>query len=413
MTSIRFRKTAADGLSRRRARRSRGHCATLSPGVLVGGRFRVCFKVATGGMGEVWSGEHCTTGMRVALKTLLPELSKSHEAALRFKREAELLGRVRSDRVARVVDFVIEPERGPVLVTEFVDGRSLAAILVSERLRVEEAVELGIEIAIALRELHRAHIVHRDLKPGNVILQPPEDGRMRAVLVDLGVSRLVLQGTDDDRDELTAITQTQVVLGTMAYMAPEQILRAREATEAADLYALGAILFRSVTGRQVFSGLPTAHLVQAKLRLAAPRLETGRTDRIASGFQAVVSRALESDPVGRYTTADEMLTDLLRLRALRDTGCMRADGSCGPSPRLLERRSPGRTTYVAIVTLALAAGGAGLSFARTMPSPSSSRTKIETESTKTRIVPPNDVVAEDSARRTYSPASRLSYVEVQ
>jgi len=318
-------------------------------------------KIATGGMGEVWAGEHCTTGMRVALKTLLPELAKSREVALRFRREAELLGRLRSDRVARVIDFLVDPKHGPVLVTEFIEGRSLADVLLTERLSLEDAVDLGIEIAGALRELHRAHIVHRDLKPGNIILQPLEDGRSRAVIVDLGVSRLVSHGDENDGDEFTAITETQMVLGTIAYMAPEQIVKARDATQAADLYALGAILYRTVTGRQVFGGPTQAHVARAKLLLVAPRLDTKRTDRLARGFEEIVSRALRSTPAGRYATADEMLADLVRLREVGGIGRPRTHAPRHPlrrmGARMGERPLLWRAAGVAVVTAALMAGG--------------------------------------------------------
>ena len=172
---------------------------------------------------------------RSATSRLLESWGSSVFRATRIPvREADLLGRVRSDRVSRVIDFFVDPDYGPVLVTEFIEGRSLADVLMTERMGVEEAVELGIEIATSVRELHRAHIVHRDLKPGNLILERQQEGRRRAVIVDLGVSRLVSYGDEGDHDDLTAMTETQVVLGTVAYMAPEQILKAREATEAAD-----------------------------------------------------------------------------------------------------------------------------------------------------------------------------------
>jgi serine/threonine-protein kinase len=287
----------------------------LAPGTKVG-RFTVSRRVATGGMGEVWEGVHATTGIRVALKTLLPDCAKSREVVLRFNREAELLAHVRSDRVARVVDFLVDPAFGPVLITEFIEGRSLADVMDSERLGIQEVVALGIDIARAVRELHRARIVHRDLKPGNVILQPAEGGGTRAVLVDLGVSRLIASGSGDD--DLTALTKTQIVVGTLGYMPPEQILSSRDVTEAADVYALGAMLFRMVAGHPVFGQLSGVDLMRTKLLSRAPRVYTGRTDRLARGFQHVVSRALERDLQARYPSIDAMLDDLMQLQPLVD-----------------------------------------------------------------------------------------------
>jgi serine/threonine protein kinase len=282
--------------------------------VLVGGRFRLEKPIAKGGMGEVWAGEHRATGMRVALKMLLPEVSRNLEVVQRFKREAVLLGRVRSDRVARMVDFLFDSKCGAVLVTEFIEGSPLAEVQKSAPTSVEDAVELGIEIARALRDLHRENIVHRDLKPGNVILQSLPDGSRRAVLVDLGVSRLLSPAAEENTEALTNITKTQIVLGTIGYMAPEQILDPREVTASADLYGLGAMLFRMVGGHQVFDGKSVVEHMRAKLDEEAPRLRTGRTDALARGFEAFVARALQRVPAHRHESADEMITALSALR---------------------------------------------------------------------------------------------------
>ena len=297
-----------------------------------------------GGMGEVWAADQCATGLRVALKTLRPDVGMHAEVVQRFKREAQLLGRVRSDRVARVVDFLEDARWGVVLVTEFVEGRSLADAPELEPLSVERAVELGIEIVLALRELHKARIVHRDLKPGNVILQPVEDGRSRAVLVDLGVSRALCCGDDEpSSDALTDITRTSIVLGTVGFMAPEQILGPRDVTAAADLYSLGAMLYRMVSGRNVFGGLSRIEQLHAKLLEDAPRLETARADTLARGFEAVVSRALERDPTLRYGSADEMAAALSALR-----GNARSAPASAPATARTGRRG----TYSLLATIA-------------------------------------------------------------
>src|SRR3954466_8746388 len=119
----------------------------LTPGAVIAGRYRVQHKVGVGGMGEVWAAEHVGIGVKVALKKLLPAAAVDHQIVARFKREAYLLGRIRSDHVARVVDFIADNRFGLVLVMDFVDGELLTSMLQARRLSVEETLELGVDIA--------------------------------------------------------------------------------------------------------------------------------------------------------------------------------------------------------------------------------------------------------------------------
>ena len=282
----------------------------LTPGALIAGRYRVERKVGAGGMGEVWAGEHVNIGVRVALKTLLPAAACDPQLVARFRREAYLLGRMRSDRVARVVDFVEDRRFGLVLVMDFVEGEPLSRVVEARRLGVEEAVDLGVDILTALCELHRAKVVHRDLKPDNILLEPKHGGRSRAVIVDFGVSRMESNRGISDDDSLTGITHADVAVGTIPYMAPEQLLSSRDVSSAADLYAVGAILFRAVAGGHVFGDAEDLDYCKRKLSVAAPALSVPRFDRIARGLQSVVARALERRPEDRFATSEEMLGEL-------------------------------------------------------------------------------------------------------
>lgn len=284
----------------------------LTPGMVIAGRYRVEHRVGAGGMGEVWAAEHDAVGARVALKTLLPAAACDHEIVARFKREAYFLGRIRSDHVARVIDFVADDAVGPVLVMEFVDGTPLAQILQARSLSVEETVDLGVDVLHALCDLHRSKVIHRDLKPGNIIMKPLPDGSTRAIIVDFGVSRAVSGGGDED--EITGITRVDMAVGTMEYMAPEQILNSRDVTAASDLYALGAMLFRAVAGRHLFGEIYDADLAKRKLTTDPPPLRTGRDDQVAQGLEHVVNTALQRRPRQRFSTAELMLTELTALR---------------------------------------------------------------------------------------------------
>ncbi len=325
--TLRRGRALRSALSRRRREGDSGVRVmrrALSPGHLVGGRYRIERKVATGGMGEVWEAEHLTIHSRVAIKALLPEALLNHEIVVRLKREAVILGRIRSHHIARVVDFLVDEACGPLLVTEFVEGKSLHDLVTQAAaadpakprgaLTVEQAVELGIDLATGLRELHRANVVHRDLKPANVILQPCGEGKTLPVIVDFGVSRVFNTSDEPTDDHITAITNRDIAVGTIEFMAPEQILRSSGVTPSADLYALGSLLYRAVSGQNVFGALSRGDFAYAKLTREAPPLETGRTDRVAVGLADVVARALERKPAERYESADEMLADLCLLR---------------------------------------------------------------------------------------------------
>jgi serine/threonine-protein kinase len=289
----------------------------LSPRAVIAGRYRVDTKVGAGGMGEVWLGEHLAVGVRVAVKTLLPAASMNHEVVARFKREAYILGRIRSDHVARVVDFVADDAYGLVLVMEFVEGEPLSRLLQERALTVEEGIELAFGLASALKDLHAASIIHRDLKPGNVMMQPLPDGRRRAVVVDFGVSRLMADKDKDEDEEITGITRADMAVGTIEYMAPEQILNSRSVTPGSDIYAAGAMLFRSCAGRHVYGNVASdTELAQKKLTTEAPALPMQRTDKLAEGFAKVVARMVKRRPSERYKTAGEVLEDLLPLRAM-------------------------------------------------------------------------------------------------
>jgi serine/threonine protein kinase len=302
----------------------------LAAGQVLGGRYRLERRVGSGGMGEVWAAEHVAIHMRVAVKVLLARTLAVLEIVARFEREAVLLGRLQSDHVPRVIDFLVDDVYGPVLVTEFVEGKSLAKVL-ELPLTVEQVVDLGIDLTTGIAELHHASVVHRDLKPGNVILRPLSDGRTRAVIIDLGVSRLVheIAGTPDA--DMVEITTSDNVVGTLEYMAPEQILHCGDVTAAADLYALGALMFRAVTGGNVFgAGMDKMELVRAKLTREAPALATGRRDPVACGLASVVARALESRPVRRYQSAEELRADLYHLRDLTTARPALSDADASP-----------------------------------------------------------------------------------
>jgi serine/threonine-protein kinase len=308
--------------------------AELVAGQVLGGRYRLERRVGAGGMGEVWSATHSRVHTHVAVKVLLRHAVLMPDVVARFEREADLLGRAQGPHVPRVIDFFVDDECGPVLVSELVEGLSMADLL-KTAISVEAAVDLGIDLATGLEELHRAHVVHRDLKPGNIVMRPVLGG-CTPVIVDLGVSRLVQDGGEPP--DLPPITAADIVVGTAEYMAPEQVLSCKEVTPAVDVYALGALLFKAVTGAHVFgTGLSRAAVLRAKLMRDAPPVKTGRSDALAEGFARVIARALEREPSRRHRSAGELGAELARLR----TESTRVRGSNPP------RTEPASTRHAA------------------------------------------------------------------
>ncbi|WP_405003703.1 serine/threonine protein kinase [Kitasatospora purpeofusca] len=213
-------------------------------GALIGGRYQLVELIGQGGMGRVWRGWDTTLGRDVAVKeVLLPQgvtEAEREQLVQRVLREARAAARLNHPGIITVHD-VAEYEGAPVIVMEFVDGESLAAgVARGGALPVARVAELGAAMVKALRQAHVAGIVHRDLKPDNVLLMGE-----RVILTDFGIAHMA--------DATTALTRTGAVIGTPAYMAPEQ-LEGRPPAPANDLWALGATLYSAVEGEAPFSG---------------------------------------------------------------------------------------------------------------------------------------------------------------
>ncbi len=288
------------------------------PGARVGDKYRLERKIAEGGMGEVWIGV-VENGERVAIKRLLPDAARDPHLVTRFRREALLLGKVESEHVSRVVEQTTDPDFGLLLVMEYVEGASLADLLDQQgTLEVEEVLDIGEGVAHAIADLHRASIIHRDVKPENIILRRSPSGERRAVLIDFGLARL-LDPTEDNRgkeETLTGITRADMAVGTIPYMAPEQFLSSRDVNGAADVYALGAILYRAASGRNVFGDQDDLAYARQKLHDDPPPLALSRKDAVAERLASIIERAIKRRPAERYEGIEPMLKDLAEARSL-------------------------------------------------------------------------------------------------
>ena len=260
--------------------------------------------LGSGAFGVVWLARKAVSQERVAIKVLHPEAAQSREVVERFRREAWALSRLTSPHIARMYEFLHGPPFGMALVMEYIEGELLSDVIKRAQFSIEDAIGLGIGVLSGVAEMQSVGIIHRDIKPENVILRPNQDG-WHAVIFDFNLSRI-----KDPKGKMSSLTSMHAAIGTVPYMAPEQLLDARRVDESSDVYSVGAILFRAVSGTLPFD---TRESLREKLQKEARPLETGRTDRLAFGFREIVGKSLRRRPADRYPNAQSMLDDFTKL----------------------------------------------------------------------------------------------------
>lgn len=271
----------------------------LSTGALVGDRYEIRGVLGVGGMGVVYRAFDRQVGELVALKTLQTEESSNPDLVGRFRREVRLARRVTHTNTARVYDLGNELGRW-FLTMELVDGESLQDRIDREpMLSVKRSCEIAADVCAGLTAIHDAGVVHRDLKPGNVLLE--RGGRV--LITDFGIARQI-DPSDDDA------LHTRGMIGTPRYMAPEQVLRSREIDERADIYALGVMLFRMLTGEFPGRGLATAGGMRARQRGGAP--DPRDVVPVPEELAELVRRCLALEPGDRPRSAADCSSVLTR-----------------------------------------------------------------------------------------------------
>jgi tetratricopeptide (TPR) repeat protein len=302
---------------------------TFRPDDILAQRFKIVRFLAQGGMGEVYEAEDLELGGRVALKTIRPEIATEPRIIQRFKREIALSRKVTHPNVCRIFDvFHHRMEWGTgeaelsFLAMELLHGETLASRLRAvRRMTSVEALPIVEQMAAGLAAAHHAGVVHRDFKSANVVLIRSEDDRqadggVRAVVTDFGLARSVEGGE--------GLSTGLGMVGTSAYMAPEQV-EGGEVTPAADVYALGVVLYEMVTGLKPFVGdtpLSTA-VKRLKERPVSPRVHAPDLD---AAWESVILRCLEPLPADRFASAEEVIHALKGDTAVR-AGRRRRRGS--------------------------------------------------------------------------------------
>lgn len=285
-------------------------------------RYELGEKLGSGGMSTVYEARDRILERTVAVKVLAEHLSDDDRFVARFRREALAVARLLHPNVVQVYDTGEDNGRY-FIVMERVQGRSGSQILRSEGIiDPTETVEIGVQACAGLEYAHRNGVIHRDIKPGNLMVTggstDPAGGELICKITDFGIARAV---------EQTRITQVGSVVGTAAYLAPEQV-RGDEATPATDVYALGVVLYQFLTGRLPYEGSSLAELAIRQQNEKPLPPETYNSD-VPATVSAAVMRALDADPAVRYTSAAEMSNGLERgLRGEDVTVALtRADGS--------------------------------------------------------------------------------------
>lgn len=267
-------------------------------GTLLAGRFELGALLGEGAIGRVWSAFDRWLGEEVAVKLLRPELAASAEVAGRFEREVRLARRVTHPGVCRTHDQGRDERFGPFITMERLDGETLAERLDREGpWEPDAARRLLAGVADALAAAHAAGVVHRDLKTANVMLVPEGDG-VRPVLTDFGLAHSELI------DGGARATRSGEILGSPAYMAPEQVC-GEPVGPATDVYALGVIAFELVTGELPFQGDTALGTAIQRLERKPPA-PSERRPGLDPQWDAAVSRALERDPRARFADARDL-----------------------------------------------------------------------------------------------------------
>jgi serine/threonine protein kinase/tetratricopeptide (TPR) repeat protein len=285
---------------------------TSGPQPRVIAHYRLTEQIGAGGMGMVYRAHDERLNREVAVKLLPPADQSDTTARQRFRNEASALTRLNHPNTATVFDFgtaSVDGEEVDYLVLELIPGTTLEERIQRSPIENEEAIDFAIQMLRGLTAAHAQNILHRDLKPSNIRISP--DGHLK--ILDFGLAKVVQQDTADNGTHPLDLTSPGCILGTLPYMAPEQ-LRGEPCDFRSDIYSAGAVLFEMTTGRRPFPELG-AKLTDAILN-NKPSVPSALNRSLEPGLDAIILKALEKKPSLRYQSAREMLVDCERLRSV-------------------------------------------------------------------------------------------------
>ena len=266
-------------------------------------------------MGAVYLAEDTKLNRQLALKFLPPEMAGSGERLKRFEREAKTVAALNHPNIVTIYS-VEELDGVPFIAMELVDGKSLSQVIPPDGLAIDQFFDLAVPLADAIRAAHERGITHRDLKPANIMVT--NEGRIK--VLDFGLAKLLREPSVAEPTQLStqSLTQDGSALGTVSYMAPEQ-LKGKAPDQRADIFALGIVLYQMSSGKRPFVGDTSAEVISSILR-DTPRPVTDLRFELPSHLGRIVKRCLEKNPKRRYQTAGELFTDLTGLKREIDSG---------------------------------------------------------------------------------------------
>jgi eukaryotic-like serine/threonine-protein kinase len=341
-------------------------------GLVIGG-YTVLDKLGSGSMGIVFKAIHRQLGQVVALKLLPPSLARHPTAVSRFRREAKAAAKLSHPNIVAVIDA--DEFRGlHFLVMEYVDGRDLSRLVREQgTLSIPQALDCIIQVARGLEAAFAAAVVHRDIKPSNLMADP--GGTVK--ILDMGLARLdPIGGSLGDAEVEGSLTQSNALIGTVDYMAPEQASNPKNADHRSDIYSLGCTLFYLLTGRPPFTGETLIERLIAHREQPVPRLSVIRPD-VPAELDLVVERMLAKSPADRFASLGELIAELEAFRAgssllagvrpplsLTGAGRGRARGSSWKPAmgKIAALAAPRDRRILIAAVVAVAAGALGLLF---------------------------------------------------